>query len=232
MDNTYFIEYGRAAYMTGLPHRVRQPQRPGPHPTVVLIHGRHGNEDVTWVFSRTFPSDWLVVAPRAIEFDPETPQSGDGWSWLPAETKLWPHLDRFDGAVTALSDFTLALPDAYQADPQAIFYLGFSQGAAVGIAAAAEHPGLVSGIAALVGFAPTLPAATISQKPLQALPIYMAAGVQDNEVPLSVAQSSRDALIEAGADLEYHEYQTGHKLNSQGLRDLSAWWQARAADIK
>lgn len=231
-DQTTFVEFGRAAYMTGLPHRVRPPARPGPHPTVVLVHGRHGNENVTWVFAKSFAPDWLAVAPRAIEFEPETPDSEDGWSWLPGSIPLWPNLDDFDEAVTALKDFIEALPDAYDADPNNIFVLGFSQGAAAALALAIRHPGLIRGIAALVGFAPEPPPEVTEQRPLDGLPVFMAAGVRDERIPLTVAQRGRDIVAKAGGIVTYGEYQTGHKLNSHGLRDLAAWWQARAAEIK
>lgn len=227
-EQTTFVEFGRAAYMTGLPHRVRQPARPGPHPTVVMVHGRHGSEDVTWVFAKTFPADWLVVAPRAIEFEPETPTSGDGWSWLPGTIPLWPSLDDFSWAITALTDFIEALPDAYGADPDNIFVLGFSQGAAAALATAMRRPGLIKGVAALVGFAPEIPDEMADQKPLQGLPVFMAAGERDDRIPLEVARRGRDIVRLAGGDVTYDEYRTGHKLNSQGVRDLTAWWEKLA----
>ena len=33
-------------------------------PAVVMLHGRSGSEDDTWIFVRTIPKDWVVVAPQ------------------------------------------------------------------------------------------------------------------------------------------------------------------------
>ena len=47
-----------------------------------------------------------------------------------------------------------------------------------------------------------------------------------------VTQEFSAPLETAGADVEYHEYDTGHKLNAQGMRELKAWWDGRQAQTK
>ena len=230
MNTTRLVEYDRPAYMTGLAHRVRVPQAAGRRPTVVMIHGRHGNEDVTWVFAKSLPQDWLLIAPRAIEWEPETEESEVGYSWLlqddriPAQSGLWPTFDDFQDATIALEYFIKALPDIYQADPEQIYLLGFSQGAAAAFALAAEHPELVKGIASLVGFVPKMGEAAVTGQVLKDLPVFMAAGVKDKRVPVGIAQESAERVRQMGADLTYNEYNTGHRLNGAGMRDLTAWW--------
>lgn len=206
-----------------LTHRVLQPTSPGPHPTVVMIHGRAGNEDVMWIFARSLPKEWLLVAPRAIKTDPD-PGEGRGYSWHPPQPEEWPPLPLFDEAITTLHHFIQDLPSLYQADPDHIYLMGFSQGAALAYATALRHPSLVKGIAGLVGFVPTETDTAIANRPLQDLPIFMAAGRTDERIPLAISQQCAEVLRAAGANLEYHEYDTGHKLNAQGMRDLTAWW--------
>ncbi len=205
-------------------HRLRQPAGPGPHRTCVLVHGRGGTEDVMWVFARTLPEDWLIVAPRAITPDPD-----GGYAWHPRKPDEWPTLTLFTDGVEALAQFLRALPAQYQADPAQTYLMGFSQGAAVAYALALRHPQLVKGIAGLVGFMPTETDGLLAAGPLQGLPVFMAVGTQDPTIPLPVAQQCARALQAAGAKLDYHEYPTGHKLDLQGTRDLTAWWKARAA---
>ena len=60
---------------------------------------------------------------------------------------------------------------------------------------------------------------------LKDLPIFMAVGRRDETVPLKIARQCATALISGGARLDYREYNTGHKLNSRGMRDLAAWWR-------
>lgn len=187
------------------------------------MHGRHGNEDVPWIFARNIPENWLIVSPRAIEFDPETDEHETGYSWMLMRETGWPEFSEFDGAVQALSDFILSLPDVYNADPDNIILMGFSQGAATALCTAVSHPNICRGIASLVGFIPELVGDQLAEQPLNNLPIFMAIGERDDRVSLPVAEQSRDTLMGAGAELTWDIYKTGHKLNSQGMRDLAAW---------
>ncbi|MBK8986770.1 MAG: dienelactone hydrolase family protein [Chloroflexi bacterium] len=206
----------------GLIHRVLRPLTSQPLPTIVMLHGRSGNEDVMWVFGKSCPPGWLLVAPRAIKPDPD-----GGYAWHPRSQDEWPSLIQFDAAVTAVTRFIHALPSLYNADPQHIYLMGFSQGAAAAYATAMRQPGLVQGIAGLVGFAPEDCAVEGETAVLSGLPIFMAVGREDALIPYDRAQRCAQTLRTAGADLTYREYNTGHRLNAAGFRDLTAWWQAR-----
>lgn len=209
-----------------LPHRVLKPNKPGPHPTVVMIHGHLGSEDVMWIFRQTLPQDWLLVAPRAIVDD------GDGrYSWHPRQQNEWPSLDAFDTAVTTLEQFINTLPKLYDADPNQIYLMGFSQGAAAALALAIRTPEKVQGIASLVGFMPREVDDAIETARLTDLPVFMAVGTEDDRVPLEIARECGKAVRAAGAFLEYREYETGHKLNGAGMRKLKSWWAERAEEI-
>jgi phospholipase/carboxylesterase len=216
------VENGAALSQSGLVHRVLQPQGTGPYPTVVMLHGRSGTEDVMWVFAPTLPQDWLLVAPRAIKEDP-----AGGFSWHPRQRDEWPALALFDQAVTAVVTFLNALPELYDAHPDRLYLMGFSQGAATAYATAFHYPERVQGIAGLVGFVPSEAEAAVGKRPLAGLPVHVAVGRQDERIPLAKSRQSADLLRQAGADLAYHEYETGHRLNSPGMRDLEAWWQKR-----
>jgi phospholipase/carboxylesterase len=216
------IQDGPAFENSGLVHRVLEPDGPGPHPTAVMLHGRYGSEDVMWIFRRTLPRNWLLVAPRARLEDP----SG-GHSWVLQPQGSWPALDAFTPAVEAVVRFIQALPRYYNADLRHVYLMGFSQGAAVSYAAAMRHSGLTQGIAGLVGFVPEGCDTAVDIAGLQDLPVFMAVGKQDPLIPYERSVACAHALQTAGARLTYHEYDTGHKLNGQGMQDLAAWWAAR-----
>ncbi len=207
-----------------LPHRIQQPETAGPHPTVVMIHGYLGNEDVMWIFSQALPKDWLLVAPRAI-----IAESENQFSWHPRRQGEWPTLAEFDTAVTQLHAFISTLPQTYNADPEQIYLMGFSQGAAASFALAIREPEHFQGIASLVGFMPRGVEAAIDEARLADLPVFMAVGTEDDRVPLEIARESGKAARAMGAFLEYREYDTGHKLNGAGMRKLKQWWAERAA---
>jgi phospholipase/carboxylesterase len=223
MNEPQLVDNGPALQQSGLIHRVCLPESDGPHKTVVMLHGRSGNEDVMWIFAQTIPADWLIVAPRGIEADP-----GGSFSWRLRQRDEWPTLEQFDEAVTAVTQFIHALPDLYHADPAQIYLMGFSQGAAAAYATAMRHPGLVQGIAGLVGFIPTNCDSALDDSPLIDLPVFMAVGKRDPLIPPERAAGCAQTLTMAGTNLEYHEYDTGHKLNRAGMLDLSAWWIEQA----
>ena len=137
----------------------------------------------------------------------------------------------FDTAVTALLQFINSLPQKYGANREQIYLMGFSQGAAVALAAAIREPEIIKGIASLVGFMPKEVDESIATARLADLPVFMAAGKEDERVPLEIARESAKAVRAAGAYLEYREYETGHKLNGQGMRKLKQWWRDRAEDV-
>lgn len=172
------IDSGAAVERARLVHRVQQPSGEGPHPTVLMLHGRSGTEDVMWIFGRAVPDGWLRVAPRAIKKDP-----AGGYSWRIREKGEWPTLAEFDVPVGAVVDFIHTLPDLYGADLENLYLMGFSQGAATAYAVAMHHPELVQGIAGLVGFLPMECDDVITAGALEEMPIFMAVGKEDERIP-------------------------------------------------
>ena len=208
------------AAQAGLIHTVRRPEGDGPLRTAVLLHGRNGNEEVMWIFAHTLPDDMLLVAPRAIK----NGDDGQGHSWHPHDPHTWPTMAEFAEAVAALENFIAALPDLYGADLSRLYLMGFSQGAALGLSAMMHHPELAQGLAALVGFLPLEHDTLVAERPLTERPILMAVGTEDERIPIDLARRSAKAIRQAGADLTYNEYDTSHRINRQGMRDLSVWW--------
>ena len=207
----------------GLIHRLWQPPGDGPFPTAVLLHGRSGDENAMWVLARSLPAGWVQIAPRAIK-----PDRDGGYAWHPRRQDEWPTLAEFDEAVTAVTRFIHALPSLYNTDPERVYLMGFSQGAALAYAVAMRQPGLVHGIAGLVGF---LPEGCGGEETavLRDLPIFMAVGREDPLIPYERARACAATLKTAGAKLTYGEYETGHRLNAAATRDLKAWWAQRGA---
>lgn len=220
------IDSGDAVERARLVHRVQQPSGEGPHPTVLMLHGRSGNEDVMWIFGRAVPDGWLQVAPRAIKEDP-----AGGYSWRIREKEEWPALPEFDVPVGAVVDFIHMLPELYGADLENLYLMGFSQGAATAYAVAMHHPELVQGIAGLVGFLPMECDDVVTAGALEDMPIFMAVGKEDERIPYERSLSCAHTLHLAGADLDYHEYEAGHRINAQGMRDLRQWWQTQAEEV-
>jgi predicted esterase len=52
----------------------------------------------------------------------------------------------------------------------------------------------------------------------------MAAGRSDHYIPFTRTQGCAQTLRDSGADLTFRDYDTGHRLTAQGMRDLQSWW--------
>ena len=216
------VASGDVLAKTVLVHRVLEPSTTGPHPTVIMVHGRSGDEDVMWIFKHTIPENWLLIAPRAPEVDPR-----GAYSWDVRPTGQWPTYDDLLPGAIALLDFIHALPDVYDIDWNNLYLAGFSQGAAISLVAAMQDDVPLRGLAALVGFMPNVDVDTAVA--LRDLPLFMSVGREDESVPLKLSERTAKTLIEIGTRLDYRAYDIGHKLNAQGMRDLKAWWSRRAA---
>jgi phospholipase/carboxylesterase len=226
-EGPFLVSAGPALVKSGLVHRVDMPAGKRPFSTVVMLHGRSGDEDAMWIFRRVLPAKWLVVSPRGIKPDP-----AGGYAWHPRQRDEWPPLPMFDEAVTALVHFIQSLPELYGAEADHIYLMGFSQGAATAYATAMGHPGLVQGIAGLVGFVPVACETAMETRVLRDLPIYAAVGKEDPFIPLTRARGCAETLRASGADLSYHEYDVGHRISAQGMRDLRTWWEQQAVELQ
>jgi phospholipase/carboxylesterase len=218
---TQHITSGTALTALGLPHRIRIPAGIGPHPTLIMVHGLDGNEDVTWVFARTASPDWLILTPRA----PLTTESG--FSWYPSTPPdRSPDPAQFAAGSAALDKFIAGALATYPIDPARVVLIGFSQGAALSYDYAFKNRDKLIGLGALAGF---IPPQIPTVPPLTKLPVLVLHGTQDERVPIEYARNARERLTTAGAALTYEESDVGHKLSAQGMRTLAAWLAARLA---
>jgi len=209
---------------SGLVHCSRIPEeasRAQPAPAVVMVHGWGGDESVMWIFKQAIPAGVAIITPRApFELD----QGGYSWFIKTQNQRRQPAQESVQQAVQTFEQFVEALPRLYPIDPARLVLIGFSQGAALITAYTLTNPERVSRVAVLAG-AMTLnvPEVDLHFALLAGLPVFMAHGLDDDTVPVDEARQTRDTYLAAGADVTYNEYKTGHKVNSQGMRDLKDW---------
>ncbi|HHQ14094.1 MAG TPA: carboxylesterase [Chromatiales bacterium] len=109
-----------------------------------------------------------------------------------------------------------------------ILLAGFSQGGAIALFTGLRYPQGLGGIIALSCYLPladTL-AAEASADAIRT-PIFMAHGEADNVLPLWIGQASRDRLLAAGYQVEWHSYPIMHTVDPQELMDLRAFLTRR-----
>ncbi len=210
----------------GLIHYVRIPEgatRAKPAPTVLLVHGRAGDESVMWVFAQAIPNDVAIVSVRAPYID----QDDGGFAWFNTDRKdgrLFPVQDEVKLSVEKLAKFIRAMSQIYPINGDRIIAFGFSQGAAMISTLSFFEPDLLHGIAPLAGFMP-LPSSQLPDANLDGYPVFMAHGTKDDVITMKSAQRNKQILESADANVTWNTYNVGHKLPIQGIRDLGAWLQ-------
>lgn len=123
-------------------------------------------------------------------------------------------------SVSYLSSLSHIASKKYNFPIQRVVYAGFSQGAAVSLAAgltAAVCPaGIVSMSGYLAGLSELLP------KLKNKVPVAMFHGTMDPVVPLEAAKESRDIIKEAvGIDAEFHEYPMQHSAVPEEIDEVA-----------
>lgn len=105
-----------------------------------------------------------------------------------------------------------------------ILLAGFSQGGAIALHTATRFKQPLAGVLALSTYLPLKNKLSIERDPAnQQTPIWMAHGRFDNVIALSTAQSSRQALEDAGYPVTWHEYDMPHSVCEQEINDIRSF---------
>jgi phospholipase/carboxylesterase len=101
---------------------------------------------------------------------------------------------------------------------------GFSQGCAMTLLAGLRAPQRLAGLLGMSGYLPL--AATTAAERSDAnrdVPIFLAHGRTDPVVPYARGIATRDALVELGHAVEWHEYPMQHSVCQEEIDDVQAW---------
>ncbi|GAB4502579.1 MAG: alpha/beta fold hydrolase [Anaerolineales bacterium] len=196
--------------------------RPGKGPAsrvLLLLHGWTGDENSMWPFARRLPADWWILAPRA-----PYPAVSSGYSWR-APASGWPTLETMRPSAVSLADLLERWGVANSVETASVDVAGFSQGGAMSLVFGLLYPQRVNHLAVLAGFLPAESDSLLETRPLSGKTVFWAHGTQDEMVPLEMARLSMDLILKAGAQLNYFQAETGHKVSAEGLRALEAYLQ-------
>lgn len=203
--------------------KARLPDGEGPHPVILLLHGWTGDENSMWAFVSRLPKNALLVAPRAPH--DVVSEQYSGHSWVARKSGEWSWLDDFRPSASELNALIDKLAQQLDGDFSKFNLVGFSQGAAMSYAYALLNPGRVSKVAGLAGFVPERCESEAAKLPLKGVRALIAHGRQDQIVPLARAITARDLMQMAGAEVEYCESDTAHKLGSNCFNELKAFFE-------
>jgi phospholipase/carboxylesterase len=204
------------------------PAGDGPFPTVVALHGWGANAH-----------DLLGLAPllhggRALVLCPEGPVSFQvgpgmvGHGWFPLAAGQPPDPGEFAAGIAALERFLGDVLPRHPVDDKKLVLLGFSQGGVMAYSLALRAPERFAGLVALSSWLPQEMADTApAGDALASLPTLVIHGTEDPMIPVDRARDSRKRLLALGVPLVYREYEMGHEIRPEALRDLVRWLEEK-----
>jgi phospholipase/carboxylesterase len=105
-----------------------------------------------------------------------------------------------------------------------IVLAGFSQGGAIALHTGLRHPHALAGVMALSTYLPLADSFAREAAPANArTPVFMAHGTHDPVVPYAMGWGSRELLVRAGYDVEWHDYPMPHSVCPEEVHDIGAW---------
>jgi len=201
-------------------HAAQKPAR-----FMLLLHGLTGDENSMWIFTRKFPEDLWIAAPRGLHAFEE-----GGYSWRPlpsvqeAERGL-PSLSDLKPAAESLIRLVDDLSASIGVDATQFDVAGFSQGGALTNVLTLLFPERVRRAAVLAGFMPGGTDELINRRVLDGKQFFVAHGEKDDLVPFERAQRSVRLLEQAGAQVTFCDADVGHKLSADCLRGLETFFK-------
>ena len=207
--------------MSGLVHRER-PAEGQAAGLLVLHHGRGTDEhDLLGLADVLDPERRLhVVTPRG-------PLSLPGWPghhWYLVPRVGFPDPDTFRAAYAALAVFHDELWERTGLAPEQTVLGGFSMGSVMSYALALgpDRPA-PAGILAFSGFVPTVEGWEPDLAGRTQVRAFIAHGRRDPIMEVGFARRSRDLLIGAGLDVEYHEGDGAHHIDPAHAAAAVGW---------
>lgn len=105
-----------------------------------------------------------------------------------------------------------------------IVLAGFSQGGVVALEAGLASRRPLAGVMALSAPVVDVDGLLSRMSPEgRSLPLFLGHGTEDEMVPVSLGQTLRQRLANAGIEVEWHEYPIGHSVSLPEIRDISCW---------
>jgi phospholipase/carboxylesterase len=198
-------------------------------PTLIIMHGYGADEfDLLPIASHLDPSLLTISIQAPIELD------WGGYSWYHLEQT--PEGLRGDHTTRKESEELLikSLPEIItneNGNPKNIYFMGFSQGAAMCYSLLGRHDLaqlglLVRGCIILSGYVPDDVRDLLLKKDLSKIPFFLSHGKYDELIDPRAMHNAQTILEHAQVKIFAKEYETGHGLTEETVSDLRDWIQS------
>jgi len=190
---------------------------------LIILHGNGGN---AVSFARIWdafadPSFIMAVPQGAYDVSGGSHRGRAMFSWyyLTDSRAIWKMADPL--AEESIENVIDAVRAAQRINR--VFILGFSQGASLAYAVGIKNHGKVDGIIALAGIFPQESLTADQVAAARHLPVFVARGHQDAQVPQAVFDHQVKRLREGGFDLTAFSFRGGHELPPDLLARVQEW---------
>jgi phospholipase/carboxylesterase len=175
---------------------------------MVLMHGYGSDERDMYGLAEELPNYLEVYCLRAPL------HAGPGYAWFDIQWSpegITFEQNQLNQSLQIIADFVAMLPSS------PLIIGGFSQGAMMTLAMMHHFPQVFTHAVLLSG------RGVDTVTPPFAGPVFHAHGQYDEVIELPFAQTLNQALLPLGTQYEYHEYQMGHTICMDELKDLNRW---------
>jgi phospholipase/carboxylesterase len=205
-------------------HTIFEPAGPGPHPTILTLHGRGANAfDLLGLAPLICGGRFLMICPQGPLETPIGPEI-IGYAWYPMSVGGPPDVDAILSSQRKLLNFLDECVKRYPIDRKNLVLLGFSQGGVMAHSLALAHPERFAALAVLSSWLPKELVSRLNiNDAVQSLPTLVQHGTQDSMIEVARARSSVETLRQLRVPLTYREYGMGHEITPPSLADLSDW---------
>ncbi|MDE2938925.1 MAG: alpha/beta fold hydrolase [Chloroflexota bacterium] len=195
------------------------------YPLVIMLHGFGAHMgDLAGLAPAIEDKGYVYACPNApLAFDFGGGYTGYGW--MPRQNVASPEEVQAarENSEALLEDFFEEAFEKLNVTRGKVALLGFSQGGAMTYRCGLKSPEVFSGLVALSAavFDPEILRPRLPENRDQ--PVFVAHGTRDMQIDVETARATRAFLEEEGYQPQYREYNMGHEIPFEVLRDLIPW---------
>lgn len=194
----------------------------GPHPTLILLHGRGTDENDLLSLASSFDPRLLIISIRAPYKFPF-----GGYMWFDFDEQNGVNADQLIEGCDALIRCLDDVQQKHPVDSKRVFLFGFSMGAMMSLVVSLSNPNRFKGVVAHSGLLLQKNRLKYQWNNLDGISFFIAHGTYDPIVPVKFSRQAHQRLIEAKADVIYREYPIQHTISEQSLNDAANWLRAK-----
>lgn len=204
-----------------LKYLIKEPQiKSDKKKAIILLHGVGSNENDLFSLVDQLPKDYYIISPRG-----KFTISEGSYAWYNVDFSTGKPV--FDKKLElqsreAILTFLKQVREKYGLDE--VYLGGFSQGAVMSCSIGLLYPDQIKGVICLSGrILQEIRSDVKELNELHKLKIFLAHGTQDGTLTVAFAREAKIYLEKLQTKLSYHEFEMGHQINAEVLKELNKW---------